>query len=73
VSILALDQNGPHWVPGYQGVCPDLTTEEGTHQALNPRTDQPEESFTLNWIIAAVVLLVLGVLWYTISHRRTGK
>jgi hypothetical protein len=24
VSILALDKNGPHWVPGYQGVCPDL-------------------------------------------------
>ncbi len=24
VSILALDKNGAHWVPGYQGVCPDL-------------------------------------------------
>lgn len=24
ISILALDKSGPHWVPGYQGVCPDL-------------------------------------------------
>jgi len=74
VTILALDQNGPHWVPGYQGVCPDLTAEdEGTHQAPNRRTDLPEQSRTLMWIIVAAVLLALGILWYAISHRRTGK
>lgn len=74
VSILALDKDGPHWVPGYQGVCPDLTAKEKEpHQALNQRTGQPEESRTLTWIIVAAALLVLCMLWYTISHRRTGK
>lgn len=24
ISILALDKSGPHWMPGYQGTCPDF-------------------------------------------------
>jgi hypothetical protein len=24
ISILGIDASGPHWMPGYQGVCPDI-------------------------------------------------
>jgi len=28
ISILIIDETGPHWAPGYQGVCPDIKSNK---------------------------------------------